>query len=346
MQLTKLMPPAVESPSPQRVTSLKLHSSDNLFSWDQRIDYLKQFGSHSQHFTALQPGMQYFDVPGIGYQAFMQKWGRSMVLGDPVAAPEDHTQFLGEFLEKHRSASFIQMSEDNARYLHQDHGYYGTQFGKELKVPLSDWSISGKSKKCIRKAVNQASEQGITVVESETELDVDEVSSRWLGTRKTRNREILFMVRPRKMTYTENCRYFYAMKNELPIGFAYFDPAYQNGNIVSYLPNISRGCPSFKQGLFYTIMAHAMEVFRAEGIQWLDLGLNPLALDDNSKNHECRIVRSVFGWTFKHCLHYNFSGLHFTKQRFGGDWSPTFYCHKNVLPAVDMARMLKLSRVL
>ena len=346
MSLTKLMPTVVESPSPQRVNSLKLHSSDNLFSWDQRIDYLKQFGSHSQHFTALQSGMQYFDVPGIGYQAFMQKWGRCMVLGDPVAAVEDHRQFLEEFLAKHHNSSFIQVSEANAGYLHETHGYYGTQFGKELKVPLADWSISGKSKKCIRKAINQAGEQGISVVESPTELNVDEVSAHWLGTRKTRNREILFMVRPRKMAYTENCRYFYAMKDGSPIGFAYFDPAYENGKIVSYLPNISRGCPSFKQGLFYTIMAHAIDIFRAEGIQWLDLGLNPLALDDTCKKHECRIVRSVFGWTFKHCLHYNFSGLHFTKQRFGGDWRPTFYCHKKVLPAVDMARMLKLSRVL
>ena len=346
MPITNPVPQGVEPPPGPRVPALKLHSSDNLFSWEQRVDYFKQFGNHSQHFTALQPGMQYFDMPGIGYQSFMQKWGRCMVLGDPVAAPEHHAECLDEFLQKHRNASFIQVSEANARHLNKAWGYYGTQFGKELKVPLDSWSISGKSKKCIRKAVNQADEQVITVVESPTELNVDEVSSRWLGTRKTRNREILFMVRPRKMSYSENCRYFYAMKDGAPIGFAYFDPAYDNGRIVSYLPNISRGCPSFKQGLFYTIMAHAMDVFRAEGIQWLDLGLNPLALDETAKPHECRIVRSIFGWTFKHCLHYNFSGLHFTKQRFGGDWLPTFYCHRNTLPAVDMARMLKLTRVL
>ncbi len=346
MPLADNMQPILAKPAKQRSGFLKLHSSDNLFSWEQRIEFLKQFGTHSQHFTALQSGMQYFDVPGIGYQAYMQKWGRCMVLGDPVAEPLEHAAFLDEFLQKHGNASFIQVSEANASHLHARHAYYGTQFGKELKVPLSDWTVSGKSKKCIRKAINQAAEQGITVVESPHELNVDEVSSRWLGTRKTRHREILFMVRPRKMEYRENCRYFYAMKDGSPIGFAYFDPAYLNGKVVSYLPNISRGCPTFKQGLFYTIMAHAMDLFREEGISHLDLGLNPLALDDVAKPHECRIVRSIFGWTFKHCLHYNFSGLHFTKQRFGGNWSPTFYCHKNTLPAVDMARMLKLTRVL
>ena len=162
MPLADNMQPILAKPAKQRSGFLKLHSSDNLFSWEQRIEFLKQFGTHSQHFTALQSGMQYFDVPGIGYQAYMQKWGRCMVLGDPVAEPLEHAAFLDEFLQKHGNASFIQVSEANASHLHARHAYYGTQFGKELKVPLSDWTVSGKSKKCIRKAINQAAEQGIS----------------------------------------------------------------------------------------------------------------------------------------------------------------------------------------
>ena len=38
-------------------------------SFAERVGYLKQYGVHSQSFSTLQPGMKYFDVPGIGYVA-------------------------------------------------------------------------------------------------------------------------------------------------------------------------------------------------------------------------------------------------------------------------------------
>ena len=43
----------------------------------QRVGFLKKYGTHSQSFSTLQPGMQYFDVPGVGYIAYMRKWGEN-----------------------------------------------------------------------------------------------------------------------------------------------------------------------------------------------------------------------------------------------------------------------------
>ena len=54
------------------------------FSHAERIGYLKEYGSHSQSFSTMQPGMEYFDLPGIGYIAFMKKWGVKIALADPV----------------------------------------------------------------------------------------------------------------------------------------------------------------------------------------------------------------------------------------------------------------------
>lgn len=334
-----------EPPRKLRKPPLQIHSSDNLFSWEQRIEYLKLYGNHSQHFTGLQADMQYFDVPGAGYLAYARHLGRSMVLADPVSAVSRQQEVMTRFLEVHRHATFVQVSEANAEFLHRRFGFYGTQFGSELIVPIQDWTTSGKSRKGIRKAVNQAQKSGITVSESATKLDVEAVSARWLKTRKARS-EIRYLVRPADMEYAEGCRYFYAWKDGEPIGFAYFDPKYQDGRVVGYLPNISRGSEEFRQGLFYTIMVHAMDVFRGEGIDHIDLGLSPLALDPDPKPYESGITRKVFELTYKICFHYNCKGIHFTKQRFGGHWSRTYLCHRNALPVVDMWRLLRLTRVL
>lgn len=323
---------------------LRVCSANNLFSFEERIEYLKQRGQHSQHFTALQPGMQYFDVPGSGYVAFAVHSRRCMVLGDPVCDDSQLNHVLRRFLEANPNASFVQVSEAVAKFLHREFGYYGTQFGQELKVPLRDWSTAGKDRKVIRKAVNQAGNRGIIVVESPVELPATDVSSKWLETRKTR-REIAYLVRPADMAYRENCRYFYAWQNNCLIGFAYFDPAYRDGKVVGYLPNVSRGCESFRQGLFYVIIAEAIAKFQSEGIEYLDLGLCPLAMDDQPQDFESRLLRNVFGLTYRFCFHYNCKGVHFTKQRFGGDWTRTYFCHRNALPVVDIWRLLRLSRI-
>lgn len=317
----------------------------NLFSFQERVEYLKLYGDHSQHFTALQPGMSYYDVPGCGYIAFATHTRRCMILGDPVCHATQRWALIHGFLEANPNASFVHVSEAVADILYRDFDFYATMFGQELKVPLEGWSTSGKERKVIRKAVNQAQRQGITVVESEERLDVDDVSMNWLKTRKT-PREIAFAIRPECIPYDEGCRYFYAWKEGRPIGFAYFDPAYKDGEVVSYLPNVSRACESFRQGLFYVIMVEAIRKFTDEGLQYLDLGLSPLAPPKQPRDSESRWLRAIFRFTYRRCFHYNCRGVHFTKQRFGGDWTPAYFCHRNALPIVDLWRLLRLSRVL
>ena len=81
------------------------------FTFSERVGYLKKFGTHSQSFSTLQPGMQYFDVPGIGYIAYMRKWGGTFVLSDPVCAPDDFGRLLESFHRRFPNASYIQVSK-------------------------------------------------------------------------------------------------------------------------------------------------------------------------------------------------------------------------------------------
>lgn len=317
------------------------------FSFGERVGFLKKFGTHSQSFSTLQPGMQYFDVPGVGYIAYMRKWGGTFVLSDPVCAPGDFGKLLESFHQRFPNASYIQVSKPVVDFLHLRFGLYGTQFGSESRIDLGQWSLSGKKKQILRTALNQAEKNGITVMERFSDDHTREISEAWIRTRKCKSNEIRFLIRPMEMEYRENERHFYAYQDGKAVGFIYFDPIYRNNEIISYVPNISRANADFRQGIFYTLMAHAMDVFKAEGVPYLDLGLIPLSLDATTEHQESRLLkRLLHGLYEKGNFLYNFKGLEFTKSRFRGDNFKTYCCHKRSIPALEFLAMFKLTRLL
>ncbi|WP_372964747.1 DUF2156 domain-containing protein [Marinobacter sp.] len=321
--------------------------ADSQFTFSERVSYLKKYGAHSQSFSTLQPGMQYFDVPDIGYIAYMRKWGATIVLSDPVSAPENFPVILELFQQRFPNASYVQVSKAVVDFLHLRFGLYGTQFGSESRIDLGKWSLSGKKKQILRTALNQAEKQGITVKERYSDDHTREISEAWIRTRKCKSNEIRFLIRPMEMDYRENERHFYAYQDGKAVGFIYFDPIYRNNEIVSYVPNISRANADFRQGIFYTLMAHAMEVFKEEGIPFIDLGLIPLSLDKTTEHQESRILKKIMhGLYDKGNFLYNFKGLEFTKSRFRGDNFKTYCCHKRAIPALEFFAIFKLTQVL
>ncbi|HET8800566.1 MAG TPA: DUF2156 domain-containing protein [Marinobacter sp.] len=317
------------------------------FSFTERVNYLKQYGVHSQSFSTLQPGMQYFDVPGMGYIAYMRKWGGTFVLADPVCAPENFPTVLEHFHQRFPNASYIQVSKPVVDFLHLRFGLYGTQFGSESRIDLRKWTLTGKKKQILRTALNQAEKNGITVMERFSDDHTREISEAWIRTRKCKSNEIRFLIRPMAMDYRENERHFYAYQDGKAVGFIYFDPIYRNNEIISYVPNISRANANFRQGIFYTLMAHAMDVFKAEGVPWLDLGLIPLSLDPATEHQESRLLkRLLHGLYERGNFLYNFKGLEFTKSRFRGAMLKTYCCHRRAIPALEFLAMFKLTRLL
>ena len=184
--------------------------ADGQFSFAERVNYLKKYGQHSQSFSTLQPGMQYFDVPGMGYIAYMRKWGGTFVLSDSVSAPEHFPAMLEKFQQTFPNACYIQVSKSVVDFLHLRFGLYGTQFGCESRIDLKSWSLTGKKKQILRTALNQAEKSGITVMERFSDDHTREISEAWIRTRKCKSNEIRFLIRPMEMDYRENERHFYA----------------------------------------------------------------------------------------------------------------------------------------
>lgn len=320
--------------------------SRHSFTFTERIKHLKAYGAHSQAYSTLQPGMKYFDMLGVGYIAYMTYWGNTFVLSDPICAPENVEPILKRFMKHFPNANFIQVSHSVATFLHNHLKLYATVFGSEARIDLKNWSLQGKKKQIIRTAINQANKCGIVVKERLCEGDARRISEDWIKTRKCKSNEIRFLIRPMNMTYTEGSRQFYAYKDGKAVGLIYFDPLYQNNQVISYVPSISRSCASFKQGLFYKLMSHAMGIFRSEGVPHLDLGLIPLYFEKDDKPHEAKLLKSGLRLVYeKGNFLFNFKGLAFCKSRFQGEITTTYCCHRQSLSFVALLAMFRLTRL-
>jgi phosphatidylglycerol lysyltransferase len=321
------------------------------FTREERFEYLKQFGSHCISYATLQPGMEYFDVPGMGYLAFMTRGRRHFILGEPVCAGRDRCVLIRQALQEHADTTFVQVHHDTARFLHEEFGFRATQMGIESLIRLASWDVGGNQKQLIRSARNHAVKAGIEVVESERTGAVigqmNEVSRRWLETRKVSGRQMAFLVRPITSPACSDERWLLARAKDEIVGFACFDPIYSDHKIVGYHPNISRASPLFRRGIFYVLMLHAVETFRGEGVERIDLGMSPLSSRVRKQIHHS----GPGDWllTAARSLghrHYNFAGIEFTKARFCGEEVPVYCAHRSWFPLGHIYAVLKLCNVI
>jgi phosphatidylglycerol lysyltransferase len=313
----------------------------------RRVGWLKQYGSHPMSFSTMQPDMSYFELPGVGYIAYACYLRMQFALADPVCAPQQRAELLDRFLERYPNAVFVQVSKAVVDHLHGRHGYYGTQFGSESKIQLADWSLRGARKQIIRTAVNAARAEGIEIREGGFDHDVKRISEAWIRTRRCKNNEIRFLIRPMIIDYREGTRYFYAYLNGEAVGFIFFDPIYSDGRLAGYVPNISRSSANFRQGLWYALMAHALAVFKEEGVPYADLGLVPLQVAEGVEAQESRVLRATMSLIRERMdFLYNFKGLEFAKSRFQGRIEKTYCCHRSAMPALAMTAMFRLTRII
>lgn len=316
------------------------------FGFEERMSYMRKYGNHCMSFSTLQPGMQFFDVPEKGFIAHRPIWGAQLVLSDPVCDDKDREFIVRAFLQKYPNSAFIQITEPMAELMTGTFGCYATQFGIETRIDLLQWCLSGKKKQILRTAVNQANKQNVVIRECREDENYHQLSDRWMSTRKIKNREVGFLIRPMDMSYQKETRKFFAHIGDELIGFIFFDPVYQNGEIISYVPNISRFSHSFRQGIFYAIMVYAIEKFKNEGLKELNLGLSMLVLDVNDRDFESKTLKNIQRLVYRYGnFIYNFKGIEFTKSRFGGQVSKFYCAHARYLPVVKLLSVLKLSNV-
>lgn len=314
-----------------------------LFTFPERVEYLKRYGSGSMSFATLQPGLRFFDLRGVGYLAYAVQWGVCYVLSEPVCAAGDVESLLGAFIREHPRCNFAQMAPATAEIIGKLFHFCSTPVGIETVLRCDGFNLHGRKKQIIRTAINHARGLGIRIVENAEGTDEPLVSAEWMKSRKASRKEITFLIRPARMEYQEGCRKFFVYQGERLLGYVFFDPMYRDNRVIGYTPSISRFTGEFRYGLFYLVISHAMEVFRQEGIEQVNLGLSIFYTTPVTHAYESAWTRHIFDVAFRLNMLYNFQGVRFTKSRFCGEEVDVFFCHQPFLPLKEIVGMFRLT---
>jgi lysylphosphatidylglycerol synthetase-like protein (DUF2156 family) len=318
--------------------------------WSLLSPFLRRYGKEALAYATLQEGMEYFIHP-TGYLAFTSvthpvfaRKGRRMVLSDPICAEHDLPHLVRAFLEFAPRAAFVVVSERCAAVL-RDLGFKANCIGYEPELPIQSYKTQGNWKELdlIKRARNEARREGIVIREEESidkvsRAQLDEVSTRWIGQKPVNDREIWIYARRPVYAPEADVRKFVAYDREGRVaGFIFYDPMYRDGRVYGYSANISR-CDEQRYGRLATaINMVAVEQFRPEGKEVLNLCLAPFVKLDEGRYNDDRMTTAFFRISERFGNNiYNFKGLSFYKAKYRGVEKSLYFASNNPMPSNDV----------
>jgi lysylphosphatidylglycerol synthetase-like protein (DUF2156 family) len=318
--------------------------------WTLLSPHIRRHGREALAYATLQQGMEYF-VDRAGYIAFITvthpvfaRKARRIVLSDPICAPEDLRALVGRFLADNPRAAFVVVSESCAAGL-REMGFKVNCIGYEPELAVQTYNTQGNWKELdlIKRARNEVKREGI-VIREEKEIEkvdregLNRVNAKWIGTKKVSDREIWIYARRAVFEMEEEVRKFVAYDKEGQVaGFAFYDPMYQEGRVVGYAASILR-CDEKRFGRLATAMhMTAIDVFRTEGVEVLNIMLAPFGKLDGGKFNDDFGTKAFFRLTERFGDNiYNFKGLAFHKSKYRGVEKSLYFASNSFWPSNDI----------
>lgn len=320
----------------------------------QRFSHLKKYGSHCMAYTSLEPEMEYFEIEGVGYLAYIsfKHWfwawkDRKIVLADPMCDPQNYRKMIVAFTQKFPNVTFVATSLSFSKVL-ESLGLQVNQFGIDTEITLSDFSLSGKKRAKLRQWKNKCEREGVSVLEQTIDNcsnshEIKTLSRNWL--KKKGGSEYSFLVRPLRLHNEEGVRYFWAFQNDELVALAVFDPIYKNNKVIGYYHNIDRMNDKAPHGTSAFIILSAIDVFAEEGVAFISLGMSPLYLQRGMKNElksYNKFTRKSFWYAFEKLnFLYPFQGNAFHKNKFNGEKKPVYIASTKGTGLKEVFAMMK-----
>jgi lysylphosphatidylglycerol synthetase-like protein (DUF2156 family) len=315
---------------------------------DQLFELFCEYGNFTMAYATLQPGMMYFESHG-GYLAYDKCWGKTFVLGDPVAPAECHADIIEAFVRKYPRACFCQVSKPVGAILARL-GWFVNEFGADMELDLPRYDFTGAKKSKFRQAANKIQREGYTIEEliapGNVQSELEALCSSWLAT-KTVKREARFLVRPLEFGAEPGVRKFVLRDPKGGIvAIVGFDPICARGEVVGYSPAIKRRSEDAPTGAEEAISKFAIEQFRAEGIKTVRLGLLPLYQVEDSAFRDAWLMKKAFQWAYLHGEQwlYSFRGHADFKHRYRGSLSKAYFATPTQWNYWNLIALLRLCR--
>lgn len=335
--------------TPKIIDGAEAKSFGQKEKWEMLSPFLREHGGEALAYPTLQAGMEYF-IDECGYIAYVtvrhpvfSRNPKPITFSDPVCAPADYLKIIRNFLARHPRSVFTCISEACAQVL-RGMNFKVNCIGYEAELPVQTYNTKGNWKELdmIKRARNEARREGISIREEIIEhvngAQLAAVSSKWIGAKKVYDREIWIYARRPVFETEPDVRKFVAYDRAGRVaGFVFYDPMYRAGRIFGYAANISRSDEQRFGRLATAIHMEAMEQFKAEGKETLNLCLAPFAkLNDGRFNDD---------WGAKKFLElsakygggiYNFTGLAFHKSKYRGSEKCLYFASQSRWPSNDI----------
>ncbi|MFJ9732014.1 DUF2156 domain-containing protein [Streptomyces sp. NPDC101171] len=249
-------------------------------------------------FLALNSGNSTFTVPGADGVIVYRRTGRWAVqLGGPFAAEEDYGTLLDAFRAHVRDEGLrlvgIQLQRADAeRYARL--GFTVNQVGASWAVSLGEFTLRGTKFMQLRNKISRALRNGLRIEEVDAGDVADAIATidqAWLGS-KGGAQQLEFLVGQIGGEAQQHRRLFVGTIDGAPVAYISYSPVH--GSRAGWMHDLSRRIPEGSPGLMEAINAHAIEVFRAEGVEWLHFGFTPFTGLDAS--HELDGHSPAFQW--------------------------------------------------
>ncbi|GAA3879031.1 DUF2156 domain-containing protein [Streptomyces lacrimifluminis] len=264
---------------------------------------LRAVRSHTQSenpsaFLALNSGNSAFTLPGRDGVVVYRRTGRYAVqLGGPFAAEEDYDGLLDGFRRYVRDEGLnlvgVQLQRADAeRYARC--GFTVNQIGASWAVRLPDFSLRGSRFMQLRNKISRAHRNGLRIQEvaaGNWQDAIAAIDEAWLGA-KGGAQALEFLVGQIGGQVQAERRLFAGTIEGAPVAYISYSPVY--GGRAGWMHDLSRRIPDGSPGLMEAINAHAIEVFRAEGVEWLHFGFTPFTGLDGG--HELEGHSPAFQW--------------------------------------------------
>lgn len=320
-----------------------------------------RWGSFSLAWSiAVQDGLQFFG-DDTGLIAFAKKWGFVHVLGDPLCSPASRENLLEHFIDAFPNAAFYQINSETAGIL-ESRGFYVNEMGIDTRIDLQNYDFKGKQKEHLRYASNWLTKRGYQIVEEQDEAAArtaaHQISEQWRQTRIVRSREVAFLNRPlqenewhlEEGSAIRVRRFFLHDAGGQKVSFVFFDPLIENQGTVGYVTSFKRRSQSAPSIAEVGITKHAIDVFRAEGLKDLYLGLSPLAEIENDRFRKNWFLHHSFRHVFRSKIFnryiYNLTGHAEFKKRFRGESEKVHFASTRIVNDLRFASFLRLCRAI
>ncbi|MFP3991461.1 DUF2156 domain-containing protein [Streptomyces sp. E11-3] len=249
-------------------------------------------------FLALNSGNSSFTLPDTDGVVVYRRTGRFAVqFGGPFAAPEEYDTLLDGFRRyvKDQGLSLVGVQlqrADAERY--ERRGFTVNQIGASWAVRLPEFTLRGSRFMQLRNKISRAYRNGLQIQEVQAgdwQGALETIDGAWLSS-KGAARPLEFLVGEIGGEAQEQRRLFVGTIAEAPVAYISYSPVY--GSRAGWMHDLSRRVPDGSPGLMEAINAHAIEVFRDEGVQWLHFGFTPFTGLD--AGHELDGHSPAFQW--------------------------------------------------